>query len=184
MQMLRQVRVWLCLFVTPMEQCPREFGFAAGKKSSSPMNKAFVREIDDGPTQCPRCGGAGVVVQTETLVAQITAESRAAISGAAWFCPTPTCDVVYFDAFGGVVPRAAFDQPIAGKDLDAPLCPCFGLTRAEVEADVAENVVTRTKAAVVRAQSAEARCQTLAPSGQSCLAAVQGYYLKCKHGGG
>lgn len=182
--MLRQVRVWLCLFVTPMEQCPREFGFAAGKKSSSPMNKAFVREIDDGPTQCPRCGGAGVVVQTETLVAQITAESRAAISGAAWFCPTPTCDVVYFDAFGGVVPRAAFDQPIAGKDLDAPLCPCFGLTRAEVEADVAENVVTRTKAAVVRAQSAEARCQTLAPSGQSCLAAVQGYYLKCKHGGG
>ncbi len=145
------------------------------------MNKAFIRESDDGPTRCPRCGTAGIAVRAETLAAQISAKARQRVSDAAFFCGDDVCPVVYFDAFGGTVSREEFHQPIAGKDWDAPLCACFGLTRAEVEADVAEGGVTRTKAAVLRAQSDEARCQTKAPNGQSCLSAVQGYYLKCRN---
>lgn len=145
------------------------------------MNKAFVRESDDGPTRCPQCGTAGISVRGETLAAQISATARQRVSDAAFFCGHESCPVVYFDAFGGTVLRDEFAAPIAGKDWHAPLCACFGLTREDVEADVSEGGVTRTKAAVLRAQSEEARCQTRAPNGQSCLSAVQGYYLKCRN---
>jgi len=142
------------------------------------MNKAFVREIDDGPSRCPRCGSVGQPVGDETLSAQLSADDRKQFVQTALYCPDTQCNVVYFDDFGAVVTRDAFAQPIPLKDLDAPLCSCFGLTREDIERDVAEGVVTRTKATVLKAQSDEARCRTRAPNGASCLAAVQGYYMQ------
>jgi hypothetical protein len=145
------------------------------------MNKAFVREIEDGPSRCPKCGSVGLPVGDETLTAWLPAAERRQFTQTAAFCPAAQCAVVYFDDFGTVVTRDAITVPIPVKDLDAPLCSCFGLTREEIERDVAEGVVTRTKAAVLQAQSPEARCRTRAPHGQSCLAAVQGYYLQCRN---
>lgn len=148
------------------------------------MNKAFIREADEGASRCPRCGGVGTDVGRETLDAQLPGDVRRTLAETGWFCADQQCPVVYFDDFGGVVSREAFPRPIAGKDLDAPLCSCFGLTREDVEQDVAEGSVERTRAAVLRAQSAEARCATQAPNGRSCLSAVQGFYLKCQQRGG
>uniref|UniRef100_A0A7C2P152 CopZ zinc binding domain-containing protein n=1 Tax=Schlesneria paludicola TaxID=360056 RepID=A0A7C2P152_9PLAN len=146
------------------------------------MNKAFIREADDGPHRCPQCGTVGLPVGAETLAAHLPLPVRQRIADSADFCSDPACPVVYFDDFGSVVPRDVFAGPISGKDIEAPLCPCFGLTREDVEADVAEGTVERTKAVVLKAQSPEARCQTLAPNGRSCLSAVQGYYHKCRTG--
>lgn len=144
------------------------------------MNKAFLREPDQVDSRCPRCDSAGHPVGPLTLAAHVAPELRRTLAESGYFCPTPMCDVVYYDDFGGIVRRDPQAPPIPIKDIDAPLCACFGTLREEVEQDVTEGTVTRTRAAVQRAQSTEARCTTLAPNGRSCVAEIQKYYFRCR----
>lgn len=94
------------------------------------------------------------------------------------FCPQPQCDVAYFDSFERVVLINTLVAPAYPKSADAPICGCFGLTCADIEADLAEGGVTRTRAAVDRAKTPDARCSILAANGQSCVAEIQRYYFK------
>jgi hypothetical protein len=148
------------------------------------MNKAFLREPDQVDSRCPRCDSLGHPVGPQTLAAWLAPEVRQTLAESAYFCPHGQCPVVYYDDFGGKVDRAFVANPIPVKDLDAPLCACFGLTREDIEEDVDDGGVARTRAAVQRAQSADARCTTLAPNGRSCVPDVQGYYFKCKQARG
>ena len=147
------------------------------------MNKAFIREPEQADSRCPRCDSAGHPVGPQTLSARLSTELRKVLAETAYFCPDTQCDVVYYDDYGGVVKRDSLEGPIPIKDPDAPLCACFGLTRDDIEQDIQEGVVARTRAAVLRAQSDEARCATLAPNGRTCVPEVQGYFLKCKQRG-
>lgn len=142
------------------------------------MNKAFVREADDIAPRCPGCDSPGQEVLPDTLAAQLTPELRTGLTESAWFCAFDRCEVVYFDAFGRSVRATQIAQPVWPKDPAAPLCPCFGLTSADIELDLAEGTVTRTRACVQRAQTPEARCTVTNPAGQSCVAEVQRYYMK------
>lgn len=144
------------------------------------MNKAFMREPDQAVSRCPGCQSIGQAVGPQTLNAQLDAAIRKSLAESAFFCAEGQCDVVYFDDFSGVVTRASFPGPIPIKDADAPICSCFGFLRSDIEDDVAEGGVARTRAAVQKAQSDEARCSTLAPNGRSCISEIQGYYMKCK----
>lgn len=145
------------------------------------MNKAFLREPDQVDSRCPACDAVGQSVGPQTLAAQLSDELRRRFADSAAFCRTENCPVVYFDDFGAKVSRDEISHAIPLKDVDAPLCGCFGLTRDDIEQDVAEGVVARTKAVVLKAQSAEARCSTYSPNGRSCIADVQGYYVRCKN---
>jgi len=93
---------------------------------------------------CPRCGSPGQPVGRETIQAYLSAEKIKMVADPANFCPSPQCNVVYFDA---------------------PICACFGLTRADIEQDVREGVVTRVRAIIERAKSPEARCSQMAANG-------------------
>lgn len=142
------------------------------------MNKAFLREPDDdGQRHCPRCGSLGVLVQQETLDAQLVPAAATAIRAPAYFCPYSTCTVAYFDAFEREVPVSAFRRPVWPKDPAAPLCPCFDLTADDVEADLREGGVRRVRSVVERARTALARCQQCSPTGQPCIGEVQRYFL-------
>jgi len=145
---------------------------------STSMNKAFLREPDPVDSRCPRCDSAGNPVGSETLAAHLTSEARKGLADSAYFCPTSSCPVVYYDDFGALVRREVFPGPIPAKDPDAPLCAFFGLTREDVDQDLEEGTVTRTRAAVQQAQSSAARCVTQAPNGRSCVAEIQKYYFK------
>jgi hypothetical protein len=90
--------------------------------------------------------------------------------------------VAYFDVFERLVLAADLQRPAYPKDPVAPICACFGLTQADIEQDVREGVATRTKAALDRANSAEARCSETAANGQPCVGYVQKYYLWCRGG--
>ena len=147
------------------------------------MNKAFVREPDQVDSRCPRCDSQGHAVGPQTLAVWLSPDQRKVLAERAYFCANSQCPVVYYDDFAGIVDRAVLQGPIPVKDLDAPLCACFGLTREDVELDIDEGGVSRTKAAVLRAQSDEARCATQAPNGRTCVPEVQGYYLKCRKRG-
>lgn len=144
------------------------------------MNKAFVREPDDFPTRCPACQSQGIAVGPETLDAQLTFDVRRTLAESAYFCADHFCDVVYYDDYSAVVNRSDFDHLIPIKDEEAPICGCFGLKRSDIELDVEEGGVTRTKAAIQKAQSNEARCVSKSPSGRSCVQELQTYYIKHK----
>ena len=118
------------------------------------MNKAFVRESDVTDEMCPRCGAAGIPVQRNTLRTHVVETAWLSLADPANFCPTPTCDVAYFDGFQRAVGTSELRHPVYPKDPQAPLCACFGLTSDDIDQDLAEGGVARTRACVQRAQSA------------------------------
>lgn len=144
------------------------------------MNKAFMREPDQTAERCPRCGAQGESVRSETLRFHLPKDQWGRVAETANFCPSPQCEVAYFDAFERFVLADELNRPVYPKDPTAPLCACFGLTREDVEADVREGGVIRTKAALEKAKSPEARCAQMAGNGQSCIAYVQKYYMLCR----
>jgi hypothetical protein len=89
--------------------------------------------------------------------------------------------VAYFDGLERFVLVKDLEKPVYPKDPNAPLCACFGLTRNDVELDVAEGGVARVRAVIEKSKSPDARCSHLAANGQSCAAYVQKYYLQCKN---
>jgi hypothetical protein len=122
-------------------------------------------------------------VGSVTLQAHLTGAQRGRISDPAAFCPSPKCRVAYFDSFERVILAADLERPVYPKDPSAPICACLGLTRADIERDVEEGVVTRTKAALEKAKSPGARCAETAANGQSCEAYVQKCYMQCRNAG-
>jgi len=145
------------------------------------MNKAFVREPDStAPAKCPRCGSLGTSVSSATLDAWLTPPARRALPDTANFCPYARCEVVYFDQFERVITVDEIERPVYPKDPSAPICGCFGFSLDDIEADLAEGGVARTKALVTRAKTADAHCVTAAPDGRSCIAEVQRCYMKLR----
>ena len=142
------------------------------------MNKAFVKESEDPGDRCPACGGFGNASQQVTLAAHIPEEARARLADTAYFCPQPTCEVAYFDQFEQIVTVDQLAKPLYPKDPDAPICPCFGLTCDDIDADLDDGVVTRVKTHLQQAQSDQAHCATTTGDGRSCVPAVQKYYMQ------
>lgn len=145
------------------------------------MNKAFLREPEDsGERHCPRCGSLGLAVGDVTLGAHLAPAAQGKVSSPAYFCPYHLCEVAYFDLYERVATCDDLLFTVYPKDPDAPLCGCFGLTAADIEADVREGVVTRTRAVIEQAKTSAAQCPLKAASGRSCIGDVQRYFLKCR----
>jgi hypothetical protein len=145
------------------------------------MNKAFVREPeDDGRAYCPRCRSLGIAVEAEPLDSHIRPEFRARMSDYAWFCNFPRCDVAYFNQFEVTVTVDELVSPVYPKDLDAPICACFGFTYDQVEADARDDTPTRIRELLARSKSLDAHCRTLAADGRCCMTAVQSLYMKLR----
>ena len=142
------------------------------------MNKAFLRDSDDTEIRCPLCGAAGQSVPEAALAVYLPAEARSRLGSTVYFCDTPTCDAVYFDAVEDYAKASELLQPAWPKDPDAPLCACFGLTRDDIEQDLAEGTPRRVREIVAKAKTDAAQCSRKAASGRSCVAEVQKYYLR------
>jgi hypothetical protein len=142
------------------------------------MNKAFIREPEQGIERCPACGALGQPVGAATLDSFIRLDVRDELGDSAFFCPSETCRVAYFDAFERQVDVDVLARPAYPKDPQAPICGCFGFTQGEIEDDVREGVATRTRALIERAKSSEAHCSKLAANGQSCIPNVQRCFMK------
>jgi hypothetical protein len=144
------------------------------------MNKAFVREPDATDVLCPRCGAAGTSVPRVTIDSLVSAEGRRALAATAYFCATPRCPVAYFDALEAAVQTEQLVRPVYPKDAAAPLCPCFGLTREDVEADVAEAVPRRIRELLAKSKTSAAHCETASPTGRNCMPEVQRLYFRLR----
>lgn len=139
-----------------------------------------MREPDAKGEFCPRCGSLGEPVESETLRARLTAELASRVAATANFCPSAQCPVVYFDMFERVVLAEELPAPVYPKDPAAPICACLGLTIDDIEQDVREGSVARTRAALEKAKAPDAACRLKAANGRSCAAYVQRCYMQLK----
>lgn len=144
------------------------------------MNKAFVKEPEDHGDRCPACDSIGTKVFQVTLQSHLVQEKAESFRDSAFFCPLPTCDVAYFNKMGVQASTDSLRCPVYPKDPTAPICPCFGLTIDDIEADVAEGSVERLKAHRRQADSDEATCSRSAPDGRSCIGIVQRYFMRAR----
>ncbi|MFN9719773.1 MAG: hypothetical protein ACK58L_13825 [Planctomycetota bacterium] len=145
------------------------------------MNKAFVREPDaDSRVMCPNCGSIGVSVGAGPLNTHIRCDQRQRIGDSAWCCSNADCHVVYYDIFEQSIRVEDLNSSVYPYDLNATICPCFGLTWNEIDLDSREPVPSRIRELAAKAGSQDARCQTLAVDGQCCLKEVQRLYLRLR----
>lgn len=145
------------------------------------MNKAFLREPDaDVRVMCPRCATPGTAVDSGPLDTHILPQHRDRLLDRAWYCSQTSCDVAYFSNFGQIVLLSELRAAIYPYDINAPICACFGFGYDEVEADVLAGQPRRIRELLLRSQSAEARCSTVAVDGQCCMKEIQRLYLKLR----
>ena len=145
------------------------------------VNKAFVREPDaDARLLCPRCGSPGTAVGNGPVETYVRPESQAALRDAAWCCVNPACEIAYFNMFEQTVSVNELTTSVYPYDLNAPVCPCFGFTIDDVEADIEDGQPVRIRVLLAKSQSPQARCQTLAVDGQCCMREVQRLYMKLR----
>ncbi len=147
-------------------------------RDSAPMNKAFVREPEfDGKAYCPQCGSLGVGVCEATLDHHVQEAVRSRLADAAWYCGFAKCEIAYFDLFESRVSVEELRMPVYPKDADAPICPCFGFTLDDIEADVTEGTPVRIRELLANTKSNAANCRVLAADGQCCMREVQRLYM-------
>jgi hypothetical protein len=142
------------------------------------MNKAFVREPDDTAPLCPLCGAQGESVPETALARYVPADQRHRLGGMVYFCETPTCEAVYYDAVEDYVPASQLTQAVYPKDPAAPMCACFGLTSQAIDQDLAEGSPRRIREILAQAQTPAAHCSEAAANGRCCIPALQKYYLR------
>lgn len=142
------------------------------------MNKAFTKEVENHGDHCPACGSIGIEVRQATLAAHLSSGHLNELTRTAFFCPLPTCQVAYFDRFERSVAAAELVHSVYPKDPTAPICPCFGLTCEDIDADIEAGEVTRVKRHLAQTEAEETHCTTKSPTGESCVAAVQRYYMR------
>lgn len=138
-----------------------------------------MKDPEPGEPRCPDCGTLGEPVGGPTLDAQLSPELRAPLGGTVHYCAGAACLTAYFNAWGA---RAGVDRlrsPAWPKSAEAPICPCFGATAAEVEADAREGFKERVKALLERAKGPEARCTQACPDGRPCSPRVMRLFRDC-----
>ena len=145
------------------------------------MSRAFVKEEETQDPRCPvppGCGGAGVPVSQLTLAARLRPDAAARFSGAAFFCPVPTCEVAYFDAGGERATRAELVAPVFPKSRGAPLCACFGVTQEQLEELGRRGDKAGMREFLERTASAQARCEQSAADGRCCATEARRVFLR------
>ena len=111
-------------------------------------------------------------MELPTLEAQLTAEARAPLGGQSFYCVNPACRMAYFNAWGAAVTADLLKSPAWPKHPDGPICPCFGITAEEIQADAREGKKERVRNLVEDAKGSEARCRERCPDGRPCLPRV------------
>ncbi|ABS25757.1 copper chaperone Copz family protein [Anaeromyxobacter sp. Fw109-5] len=137
---------------------------------------AIARTRASGEKACPRCGEVGRVVGDETIQTILKpghAEGLLAVERR--FCKTAGCSVLYYGADGRVVEKEAASVRVGVKETDdpAPLCYCFGFSRADVRRQVAERGDSDIPARITaEVRAGRCSCEVTNPSGTCCLGDV------------
>jgi hypothetical protein len=122
---------------------------------------------------CPGCGEEGRRVSATTLEAML-GPVRAAplLSGEPRFCRTRDCDVLYYGRDGGNARKAESRVRVGLKESSDPIpvCYCFGVTRADIEREIAETGACTAAARIAaEVKAGHCSCEVKNPLGACCL---------------
>jgi len=134
------------------------------------MNNCCPTSNNKTPTSkhhCPVDGKAYAQISIRTILHHLkTSWSWHGKQQNYYFCNNPDCDIVYFGEDDSVIYKSELRTLVGIKEdsIDAPLCYCFGVSKADARRDPAakEFVVQQTKAKLCT-------CETSNPSGRCCL---------------
>ncbi len=128
-----------------------------------------------GPAKCPKCGALGKSVKRITLGALLKPDRRVKIplQDEFCFCPTSSCDVVYFLPGKTLFYKEDLSIKVWTKEPNeptVPVCYCFNWTLEKIQAEIAQTaeatVVDQIKAQV---QAGNCYCEVTNPQGSCCL---------------
>lgn len=136
---------------------------------------------------CPVTGTTGTRVPLQTVKAILTDRSlRRLVPTTYYFCPEPTCDIVYFSRQGECHSKddlrtTVWQKEPAGNRL---LCYCFGENEQTIAAEIAgtgtSNALDRVKEHV---RSGRCACDVRNPRGVCCLADLKAAIGRLKGAG-
>lgn len=125
---------------------------------------------------CPASGTRGKPVELLTVKALLTEAALGRVSHTAhWFCPDPSCDVVYFDAEGASYVQREIRVAVWQKEPfgDRTVCYCFGESEQRMRAEVLKTgrseAIDRVRAHIAAGRCA---CEVRNPRGACCLGDV------------
>jgi len=126
-----------------------------------------------GGIACAHCGGIGRQVSTLTLKHMVKPQFLAMVTKPGFrFCASPDCDVVYFHPDGQQLCKTDLRVRVGLKEAEepAPLCYCFGFTRAMIFQELCTDGHSRIPnviAAELKAGNCD--CEVRNPQGSCCL---------------
>lgn len=127
---------------------------------------------------CPECRTEGKPVGLKTLQHLVIEEKRGSIGdGNYYFCATPDCPVVYYNAEGSVTfHKKDLIVKVGLKESDPPIlvCYCFNITEEDIREEIRKT--GRTTASQRIRSEIKARncaCEINNPSGRCCLGDVE-----------
>jgi Zinc binding domain len=126
-----------------------------------------------GVIRCARCGGIGRPVSTLTIEHMVKPQFLATAAKSGFrFCGSPDCDVVYFHPDGQQLCKTELRVRVGIKEAEepAPLCYCFGFTRAMLFQElctVGHSRIPNVIAAELKAGNCD--CEVRNPQGSCCL---------------
>lgn len=115
---------------------------------------------------CPANGREYLEVSPRTIAHHLREPWNWTAAARYYFCDDPACDVVYFGDDGSLIRKGQLRTAVGIKESgdDAPLCYCFGVTRADFKRNPAvKDFVTE------QARAGQCACETRNPSGRCCL---------------
>lgn len=125
---------------------------------------------------CPVCNTRGKSVDTQTVKAMLEVTLSRLTSPAYRFCPTQSCQVVYFGDGGDVYTEDDLRQRVHQKHPEAAdvfVCYCFrhtpGGIRQELLLRGTSTVVAQVNAGI---QAGQCACEIRNPQGSCCLGNV------------
>ena len=125
---------------------------------------------------CPGCGHVGRPVSGVTVEAILDpAHAARLVDAEPRFCPTHTCDVLYYGDDGQSAHKQEARVRVGLKESQdpRPVCYCFGFSRADIVRELAETgsctVAPRISAEI---KAGHCACETKNPAGSCCLGEV------------
>ncbi len=104
------------------------------------------------------------------------ADSRSNLGADVWFCPSPGCEIAYFDFLERFVLVNVLRHPAYPKSVDAAICPCFEFTIDDLDTCIRHRSPELIRELLAKSKSIEANCTTLTADGRCCMQEVQRLY--------
>ncbi|HIH69809.1 MAG TPA: (2Fe-2S)-binding protein [Methermicoccus shengliensis] len=135
-------------------------------------NSCCTRTPPSSEMVCKHCGSQGIPVDRITVIVHTKEEHWHEVGDDMYFCPSPECDVVYFnDEVCLLKEHVKSRVTLKEREHPIPLCYCKGVTLKDVENAVRNGANTLEDVRRATGLATGRECRIANPMGRCCLTA-------------